>query len=137
MKTAFGNAAVIASEVVTLPNSRIVVAGESGNQWALAGFFPDGTPDNTFADDGKLLIDLGQPGSSGVQSLVRAATGGCWRPAAYTPPCGTASGRRMPPAKRGSDMPRPRARHCACGWASRCRWPNHPSSRPSCSTRMA
>jgi uncharacterized delta-60 repeat protein len=75
LKAPFGNSATIVSDVVIMPNSRIVVAGESQNQWAFAGFFPDGTADNTFDGDGRLLVDLGQPGSNGVRSLVRASDG--------------------------------------------------------------
>ncbi|MEP6950756.1 MAG: T9SS type A sorting domain-containing protein [Ginsengibacter sp.] len=48
-----------AVSVVIQPDGKIVVAGNSDAQFAIARYNTDGSPDNTFSDDGKLLISMG------------------------------------------------------------------------------
>jgi uncharacterized delta-60 repeat protein len=48
-----------ANSVVILDNHKIVVAGYSGWDFALARFNHDGSPDPTFSEDGRLTTDFG------------------------------------------------------------------------------
>jgi uncharacterized delta-60 repeat protein len=56
--TDFG-AADEAVSVVIQPDGKIVVAGNSDTRFAIARYNTDGSPDNTFSDDGKLIVSLG------------------------------------------------------------------------------
>jgi uncharacterized delta-60 repeat protein len=51
----------------------IVVAGSTGADFALARYLPDGSPDSSFSDDGKVTTDLG--GSDYGQSVAVQADG--------------------------------------------------------------
>jgi uncharacterized delta-60 repeat protein len=48
-----------AVSIAVQPDGKIVVAGNSDTQFAIARYNTDGSPDNTFSDDGKLLVSLG------------------------------------------------------------------------------
>ena len=48
-----------AVSVVIQPDGKIVVAGNSDTQFAIARYNTDGSLDNTFSGDGKLIISLG------------------------------------------------------------------------------
>ncbi|MEP6948667.1 MAG: T9SS type A sorting domain-containing protein [Ginsengibacter sp.] len=48
-----------AVSIAIQPDGKIVVAGNSDTQFAIARYNTDGSPDNTFSDDGKLLVSMG------------------------------------------------------------------------------
>jgi uncharacterized delta-60 repeat protein len=56
--TDFGDSAA-AFAVALLSNGKLVVAGRSGADWALARYLPDGTLDPIFNADGKVTTDFG------------------------------------------------------------------------------
>ena len=66
--TDFGNNSDSGNSVVVQTDGKIVVAGSSGNDFALTRYNSDGTLDITFDGDGKLTTDLG--GSDDAQSFV-------------------------------------------------------------------
>ena len=48
----------LANAMYLMPDGRILAAGYSGNDWAIARYLPDGELDTTFSNDGKLLVDF-------------------------------------------------------------------------------
>lgn len=56
--TDFGLANDLANAMYLMPDGRILAAGYSGNDWAIARYLPDGELDTTLSDDGKLLLDF-------------------------------------------------------------------------------
>jgi uncharacterized delta-60 repeat protein len=52
------------------PDGKIVVAGESGGEFALARYNTDGSPDTTFSEDGKLTIEIRAGGFPDVAYAV-------------------------------------------------------------------
>jgi uncharacterized delta-60 repeat protein len=59
--------------VAIQPDGTIVVAGSTGADFALARYLPDGSPDSSFSDDGKVTTDLG--GSDYGQSVAIQSDG--------------------------------------------------------------
>jgi uncharacterized delta-60 repeat protein len=59
----------VANQLVVQSDGRILLAGKAGDDFALARFNADGTPDSRFAGDGKVTTDLGT-GSFGAASLI-------------------------------------------------------------------
>ena len=62
--TAFPNGSAWAAGVALQPDGKIVVAGTAtaargGPDFALARYYPDGSPDTSFSGDGKLTTDFG------------------------------------------------------------------------------
>jgi uncharacterized delta-60 repeat protein len=65
----------IAYAVAVQPDGRIVAAGESGGDFALARYNPDGSLDSSFGDAGILLTDLGSGGFDEVRAMALRANG--------------------------------------------------------------
>jgi len=57
--------------VIVQPDGRIVVAGESGNDIALARYNSDGSLDTSFDGDGRATTDLGFTGDSGYDVALQ------------------------------------------------------------------
>jgi uncharacterized delta-60 repeat protein len=72
VKTDFGSFD-IAFDVAVAPSGKIVVAGRNGNDFALARYNPDGTPDVTFGTDGETTTDFG--GSDQAFALALDSSG--------------------------------------------------------------
>src|SRR5207237_1256737 len=65
MRTDLGGANDFARGIAVLAKGRIVLAGESGGDIALARYLANGVPDTTFGTAGKVKLDLG-----GVEAQV-------------------------------------------------------------------
>jgi uncharacterized delta-60 repeat protein len=63
----------VASGVAVQPDGKIVVAGTGGNKFTVVRLLANGQLDDSFAGDGKAVIDFG--GSSGATSLVLQTDG--------------------------------------------------------------
>lgn len=65
-----------AAEVVVQPDGRIAVAGQSHNgmdrDLALAMYTAEGTPDNSFGADGKVITDIGANDNGGASLAIQA-----------------------------------------------------------------
>lgn len=58
----FGPGLATASEAVRYPDGRLLLAGGSNDvtdRWALARFMPDGSPDQSFGDEGRVSMAVG------------------------------------------------------------------------------
>src|SRR5207302_6993348 len=70
--TDFGTSSDWAHGLALQADGKIVVAGESGGNFALARYATDGTLDNSFDGDGKLVTNLGGPDGFGHAVRVHA-----------------------------------------------------------------
>ena len=64
----FGNFDQSANAVAIAPNGRIVVAGTAQGNMAIAALLDNGSPDNSFSDDGRLMIQV--EGSTSCSSVA-------------------------------------------------------------------
>lgn len=71
-----------ANALAIQPDGRIVIAGEVQNNWMVARFLPDGTPDTSFDEDGLKLtapLAIGHADALVLQPDGKILTGGCER----------------------------------------------------------
>ncbi len=69
--TDFGNPNDYGSAVAIQSDGRIIVAGSSGIDFAVARYNTDGSPDNTFATGGKTTADFGNSDDIGSSVIVQ------------------------------------------------------------------
>jgi uncharacterized delta-60 repeat protein len=60
-----------ALDVALQPDGKIVVAGRSGGDFALARYLPDGSLDTSFGTGGTVMTDFGRPGESAVAVVLQ------------------------------------------------------------------
>jgi uncharacterized delta-60 repeat protein len=72
LTTDFGNGAVDQAFRVRLTSGKILVAGQSGTDLALARYTSAGALDSTFSGDGKLTLNLSPAGSASNVDVARA-----------------------------------------------------------------
>ncbi|GEM82756.1 delta-60 repeat domain-containing protein [Meiothermus hypogaeus] len=64
----------MAFALIIQPDGKVVAAGNSSRNFALARYNPDGSLDNTFDEDGMLSLSVGKS-DSGIRALVRQPDG--------------------------------------------------------------